>query len=269
MKGVLILLVIAIVVCVGNRTQGVHKHRHGKTGHKPERDTGSITLKPGTAKNKLFSGYGTNFRCIGEVKNGLDRVTVVTSIPIPKYSDIEKRPIVFNNCTKDLWRQGASTKGQPQYETYSKCNRVLAQAKFYQSQQEELQFLLRQLLTHDLYSVLPELNQTPSMYSYGPNYKTRPVDLSDPYGTKFTAKTVNDTAQIRGKRGFGSILAKAIPGLITLAVEGVSSYIKGRQQQRINTAVTRLRNDDNKIRNDLKQHKNELLMYGRYNLNSL
>ena len=178
MKGVLILLVTAIVVCVGNRTQGVHKHRHGKTGHKPERDIGSITLKPGTAKNKLFSGYGTNFRYIGEVKNELDRVTVVTSIPISKYSDIEKRPIVFNNCTKDLWRQGARTKGQPQYETYTKCNRVLTQAKFYKSQQEELQFLLRQLLTHDLYSVLPELNQTPSIYSYGPNYKIRPVDLS-------------------------------------------------------------------------------------------
>ena len=90
MKGVLILLVTAIVVCVGNKTQGVHRHRHAKTGHKPERDTGSITLKPGTAMNKLFSGYGTNFRYIGEVKNGLDRVTVVTSIPIPKYSDIEK-----------------------------------------------------------------------------------------------------------------------------------------------------------------------------------
>ena len=48
--------------------------------------------------------------------------------------------------------------GYPQYETYDKCNRVLAQAKFYQSQQEELQFLLRQLLNHYLYSVLPELN---------------------------------------------------------------------------------------------------------------
>ena len=103
MKGFLILLVTAIVVCVGNRTQGVHKHRHSRTGHKPERDTGSITLKPGTAKNKLFPGYGTNFRYIGEVKNGLDRVTVVTSIPIPKYSDIEIKPIVFNNCTEDLW----------------------------------------------------------------------------------------------------------------------------------------------------------------------
>ena len=228
MKGVLILLVTAIVVCVGNRTQEVHRHRHGKTGHKPERDTGSITLKPGTAMNKLFSGYGTNFRYIVEVKNGLDRVTVVTLIPIPRYSDIEKRPIIFNNCTKDLWRQGTRMKGQPQYETYIKCKRVLAQAKFYQSQQEELQFLLRQLLTHDLYSVLPELNQTPSMYSHKPSYNTRPVNLPDPYKTKFTAKTVNDTAQIRGRRGFGSILAKAIPGLITLAVESVSSYIKGR-----------------------------------------
>ena len=269
MKGFLVLLVTAIVVCVGNRTQGVHKHRHGKTGHKPERDTGSITLKPGTAKNKLFPGYGTNFRFIGEVKNGLDRVTVVTSIPIPKYSDIEIRPIVFNNCTEDLWKHGARTRGYPQYETYDKCNRVLAQAKFYQSQQEELQFLLRQLLNHDLYSVLPELNQTPSMYKYEPSYNNKPANWPYQHKTKLTAQAVNDTAQVRGRRGFGSILAKAIPGLITLAIESVSSYIKGRQQQRINTAVEELRSDDNKIKNDLKQYRNELLMYGRYNLKSL
>ena len=126
-------------------------------------------MKPGTAKNKLFPGYGTNFRYIGEVKNGLDRVTVVTSIQI----NIQKRPIVFNNCTEDLQRHGARTRGYFQHETYKKCNRVLAQARFDQSQQEELQFILRQLLTHDLYSVLPELNQTSSMYSQGPSYKTK------------------------------------------------------------------------------------------------
>ena len=33
--------------------------------------------------------------------------------------------------------------------------------------------------------------------------------------------------------------------------------------------VEELRNYDNKIRNDLRQHRNELLKYGRYNLNSL
>ena len=145
----------------------------------------------------------------------------------------------------------------------------MAQAKFYQSQQEELQFLLRQLLNHDLYSVLPELNQTPSMYNYEPSYNIRPANLPNPHKTKLTAETVNDTAQVRERRGFGSILAKTIPGLITLAIESVSSYIKGKQQQRINTTVEELRNNDNKIKNDLKQYRNELLMYGRYNLKSL
>ena len=106
----------------------------------------------------------------------------------------------------------------PQHETYKKCNRVLVQARFYQSQQEELQFILRQLLTHDLYSVLPELNQTPSMYSQGPSYETKPNDISDPYETIFTARALKDTVQTRERRGFGSILVQAIPGLITLVI---------------------------------------------------
>ena len=95
MKIVFILFVTAIVMSVGNRTHGVHRHRHANTRQIPERDTGSIILKPGTAKNKLFPGYGTNFSYIGEVKNGLDRVTVVTLIPIPKYQHTQKRPIIF------------------------------------------------------------------------------------------------------------------------------------------------------------------------------
>ena len=44
-------------------------------------------------------------------------------------------------------------------------------------------------MTHDLYSVLPELNQIPSMYSQGPSYKTKLNDRSDPYETEFTART--------------------------------------------------------------------------------
>ena len=108
------------------------------------------------------------------------------------------------------------------------------------------------------------------MYSQGSSCKTKLNDRSDPYETEFTARTWNDATQVRERRGFGSLLVNAIPGLITLAIESVSSYIKGKQQQqRINTTVEELRNDDNKIRNDLRQHRNELLMYGRYNLNSL
>ena len=43
-----------------------------------------IVPKPGTGNNKLFASYRTNFRYVGEIKNSLDRVSVVTSIPIPR-----------------------------------------------------------------------------------------------------------------------------------------------------------------------------------------
>ena len=107
------------------------------------------------------------------------------------------------------------------------------------------------------------------MYSQGPSYKTKPNDRSDPPETEFTTRTLNDTAQVRERRGFGSLLVNDIPGLTTLPIESVSSYIKGKQQHRINTSVQKLINDDNKIRNDLRQHRSELLICGRYNLNSL
>ena len=47
--------------------------------------TTSVKLTLGSDKNRLHAEYDTNFRFTGEVKNNLDRVTVVTSIPIPRF----------------------------------------------------------------------------------------------------------------------------------------------------------------------------------------
>ena len=82
-----------------------------------------IRPKPGTQHNRLFPEYGTNFRYIGEVKHGLDRVTVVTSIPIPRYGDIKKKPLEFN-CTIDLSRKEAKTYGSYQYRVHEYCAKV-------------------------------------------------------------------------------------------------------------------------------------------------
>ena len=53
-------------------------------------------------QNKLFPEYGINFRYIGEIKNGLDRVSVVTSVPLPRFRDIQISPLKFHNCSMDL-----------------------------------------------------------------------------------------------------------------------------------------------------------------------
>ena len=62
------------------------------------------------------------------------------------------------------------------------------------------------------------------MYSQGPSDRTKLSDRSDLYETEFTDRAWNDTAQVRERRGFGSLFVKAIPGLITLEIESVSSY---------------------------------------------
>ena len=61
----------------------------------------------------------------------------------------------------------------------------------------------------------------------------------------------------------------AIPGLITLAVESLGSWIKGKQNHWIDNAVTIMRRSNFEIRNELKQYKNDFLMYGKYSAEGL
>ena len=61
-------------------------------------------------KNKLFPEYGINFRYIGEIKNGLDRVSVVTLVPLPHFKDIHISPLKFHNCSMDMDLDSAISK---------------------------------------------------------------------------------------------------------------------------------------------------------------
>ena len=69
--------------------------------------TASVQLTPGSDKNRLCAEYGTNFWFLGEVKNNLDRVTVITSIPIPRFRDVKRTRLKFLNCTPDFNQNGA------------------------------------------------------------------------------------------------------------------------------------------------------------------
>ena len=71
------------------------------------------------------------------------------------------------------------------------------------------------------------------------------------------------------KRGLGAVILSTIPGLITLAVESLSSWIKGKQNQWIDDTVTAMRQSDSEIRNELHQYRDDFLMYGKYSAESL
>ena len=254
MKVVFISIVTAFTICL---SRGLPRHRHKKFPQRREtrQQEAYIGPKPGTKHNRLFPEYGTNFRYVGEVKHGLDGVTVVTSIPIPKYSDIKKKPLDFN-CTIDLSRKEARTQGSYQYRAHEYCAKVQPYIKYMQTQQKSLVHSLRQLLIHELYAALPELH---------PYYEVQ-NDKSDesPSSLPEDEKELN-----RERRGIGAIFSSVLPGLITLAVESLTSWIKGKQQNRIHQAVDKMRKTESDVKNTLTQYQEDFLMYGKYSVESL
>ena len=255
MKLVFILVLTAFTVCLSRE---LHRHRHEKKfphGRETLQKDAYIGPKPGLEHNRLFPEYGTNFRFIGEVKYGLDRVTVVTSIPIPKYSDIRKKPLQFN-CTIDLNRKEAKTVGSYQYRVHEYCAKVMPYIRYMQNQEKSLVDGLRQLLIHDLYSALPELN---------PDYRVQNDEPAE--NQQLSSEDEKDVK--REKWHIGAIFSGVLPGLITLAVESLTSWIKGKQQRRIHQPVDTMRKTESEVKNTLSQYQDDFSMFGKYSVQSL
>ena len=68
------------------------------------------------------------------------------------------------------------------------------------------------------------------------------------------------------KRGLGAVIMSAIPGLITLAMESLSSWIKGKQNRWIDNTVTEIRRSDSETRNEVQQYRDDFLMYDKYSV---
>ena len=133
---------------------------------------------------------------------------------------------------------------------------VMPYVRYMQNQEKSLVHCLRQLLIHDLYSALPELN---------PEYKVQSDEPVEPQ----PLSSENEKEVKRDKTGLGAIFSSVLPGLITLAVENLTSWIKGKQQRRIHQAVDTMRKTESEVKNTLSQYQDDFLMFGKYSVKSL
>ena len=113
---------------------------------------------------------------------------------------------------------------------------------YMQNQEKSLVHGLRQLLIHDLYSALPELN---------PDYRVQNDEPAE--NQQLSSEDEKDVK--REKRGIGAIFLSVLPGLITLAVESLTLWIKGKQQRRIHQAVHTMRKTESKVKNTRFQYQ--------------
>ena len=179
--------------------------------------------------NVLRPEYGANFRSLGQLNQNLNRVTVVTSIGIPKLDDI-----IF----KDLhWKCVA--------ESLSKNPNI----------------------TLEKYTLVQVNQMCAVMDPYIAHLRKKEIAHREALTKIFSAEIeslIPDLAPSKRPKRFLPFLIPAVTGLITLAVEGVSTYIKSRQQKKINKAVESLRKEQ-KVQNTFRESLNDdFLMYGKY-----
>ena len=201
--------------------------------------SGKFDLKPGTNKNNLFSEYGTNFRYVDEIKNGLDRVSVVASIPIPRFKDLLINLIHIRNCSLDFNDGDGSLHNGLGVVINKWCAKVVPYMEHLKKKEKYYMERLHDMLEEDLYAAFLELK---------PHMVTR--------------------SRHRSKTGFG-VLLSAMPGFITVAHESIGTYLKRCQEKCISDAVYVMRQDDAMARNKLQQYSNDFLMYDRFNTETL
>ena len=118
---------------------------------------GKIMPKPGLRKNKLVAKYGTNFRYLGIVKNGIDRVTVVTSIPIPRYENVKVKPINFAKCAIALEKDDKNKRYIVTADTQASkaakewCAQAIPYIEYLKEQEKYYIEKVHELLCDDLY----------------------------------------------------------------------------------------------------------------------
>ena len=168
--------------------------------------------------SKLFAPYGTNFRYVGEIKNSLDRVSVVTSIPIPRFRDIQTNPTHVRNCALDFCSNSELFSNDFSKIVNDWSVKVIPYIEHLKKKEKYYMERLDDVLEEHLYAALPKL--------------------------KLHAST---KVRHRFRWCLGATLLSAMLDLITLTVESISPFIKMKQEHRMNKNVVGMGEDQASI----------------------
>ena len=254
-----------------------------------------ISRDPHTSQNQLRFEFGTNFKYHGNLTHNLDRVWVVTSIPVP---DFTKRPpsefSLDRTCenirginSRYALRQGPQRRHILQALTATVDNMCQYYEKKYSSQTHKIKTISRLVdaKVDDIHHALPEIfppsskvkrsspfplstlvTQKPQRESL-PRVEHTPDRYTAGASRSGTRVYVDDVTFMgghrRSKRGIWTLLAG---GLVTVATEAISWMFRRKRDQAVNKAIKALDKNEADTRNKVKQLGNDFTMHGKFNL---
>ena len=192
-----------------------------------------IELSPELKKNVLKFGYGINYKYAGTLPHSFDRFYVVTRFELPKIEDLKLTPISYDSDCKYL-DDAKSRKDYPielikDINMY--CIKIAMHIAFYKKKLDYYNWTAYEIITKELALILPTISK-----------------------------------QERQKRG---IITSLITGFISLAYEGISSFLHYKRQKALHKAIQAM---ENKV--DLQCYKlfhleDSVVLYGIYNSDTL
>ena len=213
-------------------------------------------INPHLYENQLRFPWGVNFKYNGILHHNLARVWIVTKFPLPAmnkfyFPSFNLHPQCDFNSSSS---RGLSKPFNGYLSSKGGANPPDSQSSL------DLNWA-RPWLRHVCENSLPILSLVQRKDNF---YRSKLQHLveHDLYGNLLSHRSAG-----RSKR-FAAIVIPAIAGLVTLAVESLSGYLQNRCQKAMAKAMDALQQNQKLTFNQLHRYKDDLLLYGTYNLKS-
>ena len=184
-------------------------------------------------KNILRFPYGVNFKHKGKLHHSLDRVWIVTKVPIPSMKEVPPFAVpISQGCGNDeIYNHKESTRNYLQKMCIFLKPRLLRIKR----QHEELMKKLAYHLDTEMYTNFPHL-------------KMQELDPT--------------SRDARPKRGLITIATT----LFTVASEVVSAFINYQKHKAINAALIEMEKRENEMENKVQKLAEHFTLFGKYDL---
>ena len=189
----------------------------------------ATNIMPELKKNVLNFRYRANFKYEGMLAHSFDRFYVVTKFEMPKLEDLKLTTFAFDLTCNHLNSEKAFM------QRYSKhCQRILPYVRFYQKQIEFYNWTAYNILQNEIGLILPT-------FANG----------------------------IRKKRFISAVLGTVASKLLSLAFQGISSFLHHKRHKALHKAVKQINERKDMEHNRVYHLEDTMIMYGKYNLDTL
>ena len=168
----------------------------------------AINTMPELKRNVLNFGYGVNFKYDGMLSHSFDRFYVVTKFELPKVEDLKLTTMSYDSTCQYLEKAKSIQSYPTQYirDMKNDCIKIAPYVDYYKKQIDYYNQTAYEIITNELALILPTFPK-----------------------------------QERQKRG---IITSLVTGFISLAYEGISSFLHYKRQKALHKAVQAMENKE-------------------------